>query len=96
MPIVQVRRRGTARVLRAAIDGVQLAWQPADQHDQDRSVSKPKDLPAGRHVLTWFARGKKDTTYGFAIIQPTGTPCFIGPKTFASDGFDVGECRFDL
>lgn len=96
MPIVQVRRQGTSRVLRAAIDGVQLDWEPAGPADESRSVSKPKDLPAGRHVLTWFAKGKKDSTYGFSVIQPTGTRCFIGPKTFASSGFDFGECEFDL
>lgn len=96
MPIVQVRRQGTARWLRANIDGVQLEWQQENDQDVNRSVSKPKDLPAGRHVLGWFAKGSDGETYGFAVLQPPGTACFIGPHTFEGDGLDSGECRFDL
>lgn len=96
MTITQVRRLGNARTRRAAIDGVQLGWQPATATDPGRSVSRPKDLPSGRHVLTWFARGKKGQKYGFEFVQPDGVPCFIGPFTFEADGFDSGDCEFDL
>ncbi|MEM9655137.1 MAG: hypothetical protein AAGA65_23800 [Actinomycetota bacterium] len=96
MPTVQVRRTGNARWLRAAIDGVQLEWQKENENDDARSVSKPKDLPVGEHVLNWFAKGGDGESYGFEVIQPPGTPCVIGPLTFEGEGFDFGDCVFQL
>ena len=96
MQTVIVKRTGNARIRRAAIDGVALRWKAEDASDTERSVSVPKKLPAGEHVFTWFARGKKNQTYGYFFVSPSGVPCFVGPKTFGSAGFDSGVCRFVL
>ena len=91
MQTVTVKRTGNARIRRATIDGVPLKWQAGGD-----GTSVPKNLSAGEHAFTWFVRGEKDQTYGYFFVTPTGVPCFVGPTTFQSDGFDSGVCRFTL
>lgn len=88
MPVVVVKRTGNARTKRAAIDGVQLTWRPDN-------TSKPKNLPAGKHVFSWFVRGAKGQKYGFRFVSPAGIP--VKPSdTLDSDGMDFGEAPFNL
>ena len=93
MPRVVIRRTGNARIRRAAIDGVQLVWR-----SDDPSRTRPKKLPAGEHLFSWFVEGSQNQTYGFFFQDPVGVPCVVNPAgpLDQDNARDWGVCPFVL
>ena len=92
MQTIIVRRVGDAKKRRASIDGVQLDWQSGDP---DRS--KPKQLPAGEHLFSWYVECTAGQTYGFLFEDPAGIPCIVDPGgPCDGNGRNWGECEFEL
>ena len=86
MPTVKVKRTTNAKTMRVSIDDVRLDFN---------GNTGEKELPSGKHNLSWTVIGNRGNTYAIEITAPSGTGC-THSQTLDEEGRDFGNCPFAL
>jgi hypothetical protein len=85
MVLVVAKRRFTADVCRVSLDGVQL------QFDGNQAS---RNLPPGKHSMSWHVVGDIGETYEIWFAQPPGIACH--PNKTLTGAVSFGSCGFTL
>lgn len=93
MPIITIRKSGTAKSIRGKIENSSGSIDKKLQFDQNGQVRV--DVPTGKYFLGVVVTGKSGSTYKLEVTDPPASRCDVEGVVPAS-GFDFGAVKFQV